>query len=78
MLCERQVGLPGGWAQPANRLDGRFRQLKARIGVIVPEEINAIMRSRELIIGIKEQRIARNSLIEQLNGLETNRLFPAC
>jgi hypothetical protein len=56
-------------AQTANRLDGRFGQLKARIGVIETEEINAVMRSRELIIGIKEHVIARNSLIEESNGL---------
>src|SRR6266446_3526690 len=76
MLCEGEVSLPRGWAQPANRSDGRFGQLKARIGVIETEEINAVMRSRELTVGIKEQWIVRNSLIEQSNGFEQIVFFP--
>ena len=44
--------------------------MKAGIGVIETEEINAVMRSRELTVGIKEQWIVRNSLIEQSNGLD--------
>ena len=70
MLCEGEVSLPRGRAQPANRLDGRFGQLKARIGMIKTDEVNAVMRSRKLTVGIKKQGIARNSLIEQSNGLE--------
>ena len=70
MLGEGKMSLPRGRAQLANRLDGRFGQLKARIGVIETEEINAIIRSRELSVGIKEQGIARNSLIEESNRFE--------
>ena len=70
MLSEGKMGLPRIRAQTANRFDGRFGQLKARSGVIETEEINAVMRSRELTVSIKKQGIVRNRLIEQSNGLE--------
>ena len=60
----------GVGAQAADRLHGCFRQFKARSGVIEAEEINPVMRSRELAISIKEQRIARDGLIKQLHGLQ--------
>src|ERR1700758_3779251 len=76
MLCDGEVSFPRGRAQLANRLDGRFGQLKAGIGVIETEQINAVMRSRELTVGIKERGIARNSLIEESNGFKQIIFFP--
>src|SRR5438128_100968 len=55
--------------QTANRLKDCFGQLKSGIRVIKAEEINSVMRSDELTVGIKEQRITGDSLVKQLDGL---------
>ena len=62
--------LSGIGAQAANRLNGRFGQFKPRLGVIETEEINSVVRSRQLAIGQKEQRVARDGLIKQLHRLQ--------
>src|SRR6266511_3825965 len=40
------------------------------------EEINPIMRPRELAIGVKERRVACHGLVKQLHGLEKILLCP--
>ena len=38
--------------------------------MVETKEINAVMRSRELAIGIKKKRVACDGLIKELHGLE--------
>src|SRR4029453_17744792 len=70
MLSNGEMCLPRFRTQAASRLKGCFGQLKSRVGVIETEEINSVMCSDELTIGIEEQRIACDSLIKQLRGLD--------
>ena len=70
MLSEGQMYLSGVRAQTADRLNGCFGQSEACLRVVETKEINPVMRSRELKIRGKERRVACNSLLKQLHGLE--------
>ena len=74
MLSNGQMSLSRFGAQPANRLNYRLRQFQARFGVVGPTEIDSVMRSRQLAIGIKKRRIARHCLVKKAHGFE--QIFP--
>ncbi len=73
-MCQRQVQFPGIGPQTANGVDCVFGQFQARVGVIEPEEINAVVRSSQLRVGHVKEWIASHGLLQQLHGLE--QFFP--
>src|SRR6266496_2039084 len=70
MLSERQMCLSGVGVQIADGVNGCFGQLEACVRVVETKEINQIMRSRELAIGIKERRVACDRPFKQFHALE--------
>src|SRR5438552_12874983 len=70
MLREGQMGFSGVRANTADRLNGCFSQFNPRVRVIETEEIQAVMRSCQLIISSSERTVARDSLVEKLYRVE--------
>src|SRR5207302_11092995 len=54
-------------ARTARGSDRVFRQCKAGRGVIYSDAVSPIMSQRQLVIGEKESRIARNGLLKEVN-----------
>src|SRR4030095_1773050 len=69
MLCPRKVCLAGIWTDAECLLNGGLCGCQPRRSAANVEEVELLMSQGEREIGVEKRRIARHSLVQQIDSL---------